>query len=207
MQTLRTRADLANAVADLTKRDTRLAEARARVGAPSFRRRKGGFEGLMEILVSQQISDAAAATIHGRLVDALPEISPAAFLTLTSETLSACGISRPKQRYLTALAEALVNGTLDLKALHRADDDTIRAQLTALPGIGPWSADIYLLFCLSRADCFPAGDLALQESYRMLYGKRKRPDAATLAKHAEAWRPYRAVAARLLWMFYRHARQ
>ncbi|MEE2474355.1 DNA-3-methyladenine glycosylase 2 family protein, partial [Pseudomonas aeruginosa] len=115
------------------------------------------------------------------------------------EALRACGLSAPKMRTLRAGAQAIVAGELDLDALAGASAEEAHAALTSIKGVGPWTADIYLLFCLGHPDAFPAGDLALQEAARIAFRMRKRPDARKLEALARKWRPWRAVAARLLW--------
>jgi DNA-3-methyladenine glycosylase II len=117
--------------------------------------------------------------------------------------LKALGLSAPKIRTLRATADAVVTGTLPLDTLHRLEAEEAVEALTAVKGIGPWTADIYLLFCLGHSDAFPAGDLALQEAARVGFRMRARPDAAKLEKLARRWRPYRGVAAKLLWAYYR----
>ena len=123
-------------------------------------------------------------------------------LALDEATLSGVGISRPKQRYLRILAESVLNGELNIAKLNRADNETVYQTLVAITGIGPWTAECYLLFVLRRADMFPAGDLALQHGVRMMYGLDDKPSAEALADFAQRWQPYRGAAARLLWSFY-----
>ena len=134
-------------------------------------------------------------------------MTPQAWLAADDATLAACGVSAPKRRYLSGLAQAVLDGHLLFSALHRAENDAAHKMLTALTGIGPWTADCYLLFNMRRADCFPAGDLALQEGYRLLYRKNTRPDAAQLTALAQDWSPLRGAAARLLWVYYGQQRQ
>ncbi len=201
------KADLRRAVEWLAGRDKRLAHTYERHGLPDLRARPDGFSGLVRLLISQQVSTAAAAAIQAKFDQQVPSAEPHAILSLSAEELAACGISRPKQRYLRILAEALESGDLDLKALHRADNTEIYNALTALTGIGPWTAECYLLFSLRRRDVFPAGDLALQQAYKMLYRKRQRPDAKQLAKLAKIWSPHRGAAARLLWHYYNGERK
>lgn len=206
-QTYKTQADLADVLAHLAKDDAGMAEALARYGVPPLRKRADGFAGLIALLISQQVSTAAATAIKARFDAAFPKARPQDILAASDENLAACGISRPKQRYLRGLSAAVADGTLNPKALRRAPDDEVFAQLTALTGIGPWTADCYLLFCLGRQDCFPAGDLALQEGYRVLYRLNTRPNAKTLTGLSERWSPYRGAAARMLWTYYNGERQ
>jgi DNA-3-methyladenine glycosylase II len=123
-------------------------------------------------------------------------------LAASDDDLRSCGLSSPKIRTLRAIAAAMEDGALDLAAIERLDAEAAREALTRVKGIGPWSADVYLLFCLGHPDVWPAGDLALQEAARMALGLRSRPDAKRLEKIGERWRPWRAVAARLLWAYY-----
>ena len=163
-----------------------------------------GFEGLARIVVGQQLSLASAQAIWGRMQRAAQPMTPRAFLKLSDAELRAAGLSTGKVKTLRALSEAMVGG-LDLDRLARAPETEVHETLTALPGIGPWSADIYLLFCLGRADAFAAGDLALQIAARAALGLEERPSRDELFAIAERWRPWRGVAAHLLWAYYKVA--
>lgn len=190
---------LATGAAYLLRIEPRFAPALA---APlPLRRRPDGFAALVDAIVSQQVSVASAAAIHGRMV-AAGLTDPAALALATDESLRAAGLSRQKIRYLRALAAA----DLDYDALRAAPDAEVIARLVALPGIGPWTAEIYAMFSLGRADVFAPGDLALQEAARLLFDLPARPAPAELRRMAEAWSPWRAVAARALWAYYRIAR-
>ncbi len=150
---------------------------------------------------------ASANAIFARLEAALHPLSAETALAAAEEGLRACGLSGPKIRALTAAAEAVAARGLDLAALaHMPAPDAHRA-LVAVKGIGPWTADIFLLFCLGHPDAFPAGDLALQEAARLALDLKTRPDARKLERIAERWRPYRAIAARMLWAYYRVAKR
>ncbi len=176
-------------------------------GPPPLRRREPGFAGLAAIIVSQQLSVASASAIFGRLEAALAPLSAEATLAAGEPLLRACGLSGPKIRALTAAAEAVARQNLDLAALaHLPAPDAHRA-LVAVKGVGPWTADIFLMFCIGHPDAFPAGDLALQEAAKLALGLKKRPDARKLEKIAERWRPYRGVASRMLWAYYRVAKR
>jgi len=170
-------------------------------GPPPLRRREPGFAGLAAIIVSQQVSVASAKAIFGRLEATLQPLHAEAVLAAGEATLRACGLSGPKIRALTAVAEAVAEG-LDLSALASLPAAEAHRALVAVKGIGPWTADIFLLFCVGHPDAFPAGDLALQEAARLALGLRQRPDVRKLEKIAERWRPYRGVAARMLWAYY-----
>lgn len=178
------------------------------IGGPTpLRRREPGFAGLAAIIVSQQVSVASANAIFGRLEAALAPLSAEAVLAAGEETLRGCGLSGPKMRALTAVAEAVAGRGLDLAALAHMPAPEAHRALVAVKGIGPWTADIFLLFCLGHPDAFPAGDLALQEAAKLALDLKTRPDALKLERLAERWRPYRGIAARMLWAYYRVAKQ
>ncbi len=189
-------------VAELVARDPDLAALRARVGTPPLWARPHGFGTLVHIILEQQVSLASARAAYDRLRAAVDPLSPDRFLALDDALLKAIGFSRQKIGYARALAQAILCGELDLDALPYLADDTVREQLLARKGIGPWSAEIYLLMALGRADAWPAGDLALAIAAQEVKGLATRPDPATLTAVAEPWRPWRAVAARLLWQHY-----
>ncbi|MBV9432486.1 MAG: DNA-3-methyladenine glycosylase 2 family protein [Hyphomicrobiales bacterium] len=170
---------------------------------PPLRRREGGFAGLCAIIVSQQLSVASANAIWAKFTARIAPLTPHAMLAATDEDLRLAGLSRPKQRSLRALAKALVEGSLVLDTLHGATPEEVHAALTMVSGIGPWTADIYLMACIGHADAFAAGDLALQEAARHAFRLEQRPSEKELVELAEAWRPWRGVAARVLWSYYR----
>ena len=171
------------------------------LGPLPLRRRADGFSAIVDAVVGQQISIHAAAAIAGRMAEA-GLISAEAIAAADDAALQGAGLSRPKIRYLRGIALAGVDWT-GLRAL---PDDEVSAALVALPGIGPWTAEIYLKFALGRADAFAAGDLALQEAAKALYELPERPGPAQLIALAEPWRPWRSVAARGLWAYYRLAK-
>jgi DNA-3-methyladenine glycosylase II len=172
-------------------------------GPPPLRRREAGFAGLAAIIVAQQVSTASAAAIFGRLQAFIMPLEAPEIAKATEEDLRACGLSNAKIRALRALAHAIVEGGLDLKGLADLDAEDAHKALVAVKGIGPWTADIFLLFCLGHPDAFPAGDVALQEAAKVALNLKRRPDAARLERIAERWRPLRGVAARMLWAYYR----
>ena len=179
---------------------------------PPLRAGTPGFVGLVEIVASQQISKSAANTILARLWHKIDEAKPSpksppveSYTALSEEEKRACGLSRPKIKYIDGIAAACLAGKLDPEALAALDDTALLKTLTTLPGLGLWSAEIYALFILGRPDIMPAADLALQESARQLLGLSQRPDHKTLRHISDAWRPYRSAAARLLWHYYRGA--
>jgi len=170
-------------------------------GHPPLRRRPAGFEGLARIVVGQQVSVASAEAIWGRTVLAVQPFEPQALLALKDRKLVAAGLSGGKIRTLRAVATAAANG-LDLTRLDHLADEEVHAALTAVSGIGPWTADVFLLFCLGRADAWAAGDLALQIAAKEAFGLDELPDKVAMLELAERWRPWRGVAARLLWSYY-----
>jgi DNA-3-methyladenine glycosylase II len=197
-------ARLREAAEALRQLDPDLVETLMAVGGPPpLRRREPGFAGLAAIIVSQQVSVASANAIFGRLEARIAPLDAARLAAATEDDLRACGLSSPKIRALRALAEAVAERGLDLAALAQLDAEEAHAALVAVKGVGPWTADIFLLFCLGHPDAFPAGDLALQEAAKLALGLKGRPDAARLERIAERWRPWRGVAARMLWAYYR----
>lgn len=175
-------------------------------GHPPLRRRPSGFEGLGRIIVGQQVSVASASAIWTRTAAACSPFEPAVLLSLTDEQLAGAGLSRPKIRALRAIAEACTS-RLDLAGLDNAGEEQVHAALTDVVGIGPWTADVYIMFCLGRADAWAPGDLALQIAAQRAMGLNERPNADTLKSIGERWRPWRGVAARLLWAYYAALKQ
>ena len=171
-------------------------------GQPPLRRRPGGLEGLVRIVMGQQLSVASADAIWTRLRAAYEPFEHGKLLRARTTKLQKVGLSAAKIRTVRAIAEAVAAGFIDFDALSAMPADDAHQMLTAVHGIGPWTTDIYLLFCLGHGDAWPAGDLALQEGARMAFALPERPDAKALTVMAEAWRPWRGVAARLLWAYY-----
>jgi DNA-3-methyladenine glycosylase II len=200
---IHTEADLAAATARLIAADSRLAAAHALAGPLPLRRRSGGFEGLASIVVSQQLSTASASAILGRLAAAIDPLDHAGMLQARTPKLRRVGLSMGKIRTLRAIARAIRDGALDPKTLVDMPADDAHRLLMQVHGIGPWTADIYLLTCLGHADAWPAGDLALQEAARLALALKTRPTTKEMGPLAEPWRPWRGVAARLLWTYYR----
>lgn len=191
----------------LLDHDPSLRELFAVAGRPAVRKRDPGFEGLCAIITGQQVSTASAAAIWSRVRTRFDPMVPEAVLAATDDDLRGCGLSTPKIRTIRAAAEAVASGAVPLGRLPRLPADEAHAHLVTVKGIGPWTADIYLLFCIGHPDAFPAGDLALQEAVRMGYGLEARPDAAGLTAFAERWRPWRGAAAKLLWAYYSATRR
>ncbi|PRH88893.1 Fe-S cluster assembly protein HesB [Labrys okinawensis] len=198
---IRSRAEILAGVEALRALDPRLAAIHDLCGEPPLRRREGGLEGLAWIIVSQQVSVASARAIWARTKAVFDPFTARRLVSAPEADFRAGGLSMPKIRTLRALGQAMLEG-LDLDALATLSADEARLELTKVKGIGPWTADIYLMFCLGHGDAFATGDLALQEAARMLLELEERPDAAALADIAEAWRPWRSVAARLLFAYY-----
>lgn len=199
---LHTQTELEAALAQLVLADPRLRPIAEKAGAFTLRRREGGFAGLCAIVCGQQLSTASAAAIRDRLFKAFDPFHHDAVRLARTEKLKRLGLSAPKIKSIKAIGAALSKGHIDLDAVGNMPADEAHEALVKLHGIGPWTADIYLLFCLGHADAFPAGDLAVQEAARIGLNLRKRPDAKQLAKIAEAWRPWRGVAAHLMWAYY-----
>ena len=179
----------------------RMAHAMDQTGALPLRRKPDGFAQLLSAIISQQVSVASANAIWKRLQQA-KLTGPRKIILAPDDDLRAVGLSRQKIRYARALAEARI----DYRALRDAPDDKVVAILTEVPGIGVWTAEIYAMFSLGRADVIAPGDLALQEAARILYDLPKRPTDKELRRMAEAWSPWRSVAARVLWAYYRVAK-
>lgn len=172
------------------------------VGDPPLRRHASGFVGLAQVVVSQQLSAASAGAIWKRTAIVVDPFDAATLLRQEIGSLRAAGLSQGKVRTLRAAAEAIASGALSLEAAVKHED--LRAALLAINGIGPWTADIYMMFCLGHADGFASGDLALQVAAQRAFKLDAKPSARELEEIAERWRPWRGVAARLLWSFYVH---
>ncbi|MEL6793255.1 MAG: DNA-3-methyladenine glycosylase 2 family protein [Pseudomonadota bacterium] len=201
MRIIETQADVNEGAAALAGICPRLAEALSIIGEAPLRRRADGFAALLQAIVSQQVSVAAARGIWGRVEAAGLHVEDAV-RGADEEALRAVGLSRPKARYAKAIAEA----RLDYAELRELPEEEAVALLTAIKGVGVWTAEIYLMFAVGRADIFAPGDLALRESARVLYGMKERPSEAALREQAEAWRPWRSVAARILFAYYHHVK-
>jgi DNA-3-methyladenine glycosylase II len=199
---IRTEECVAEGAAWLAAREPRFAHALRLTGPLPLRRREDGFRALLSAIVSQQVSVASANAIWARL-EAAELCDADRMAAATDEALRAAGLSRQKARYGQALARA----GIDFAALRDVPDDGVVEVLTAVPGIGRWTAEIYAMFALGRADVFAPADLALQEGARLLFGLPSRPGERALRAMAEAWSPWRAVAARTLWAYYHVEKQ
>jgi DNA-3-methyladenine glycosylase II len=200
---LDTQADLETALATLAAQDKRLAPILATAGMPALRRRESGFAGLAAIVVAQQLSTASATAIWNRLHAAYDPLTPAAIAKARADRLARLGLSAAKIKTLKNLSRELVATRFDLAALANEDADSAHQKLIASHGIGPWTADVYLLFCLGHADAWPGGDLAIQEGIRLGLQLETRPTAKETTALAEPWRPLRGAAAHLWWAYYR----
>ena len=189
----------------LGARDKDIAKALKVVGYPEPRNREPGFGALLNIIAAQQVSASAATAIRERLMAAVDPLTPKNFLAASDETLRAVGLSRRKVEYGRGIAEAMLTGNLDAERLAACSDDEVVEALTALRGLGRWSAEIYMLSALRRADVWPADDLAIQEALRRLKGLEERPTRAVSEEIVEPWRPWRGVAALFLWHYYKGA--
>jgi DNA-3-methyladenine glycosylase II len=182
--------------------DSDLARILDKLGTPPMWQREPGFATLLCIILEQQVSLAAAKAIFNRLYGVVVTLTPENFLTLDDAQLRGIGFSRQKILYCRGLAQAIATSQLDLTKLEKMDETTIRTELKRLKGIGDWTVDIYLLMALQRPDAFPKGDLAIAIALQKLKNLPTRPTPAQLEAMTQHWRPWRAVAARLLWHYY-----
>lgn len=192
----------ATAVEELARRDKDLAGIVITYGQPPLWVREPGFPSLLYIILEQQVSLASARALYQRLQEAVKPLTPNRFLKLTETEMRRLGFSRQKAHYTRLLAEAIHRKQFALHKLHELEDALAREQLTALKGIGNWTADIYLLSALRRPDIWPTGDLALATAVQEVKRLRKRPSPEKLEIMSAPWRPWRAVAARLFWHAY-----
>lgn len=200
--TLLTQETLTAAVETLAQRDDDLARVYAQFGVPPMWDRAPGFGTLIHMILEQQVSLASAQAAFDRLCEAVDPLMPQGFLTLDDDALRGVGFSRQKTSYGRYLAKTILDGALDLDALSALPDEEVHAKLCELKGIGPWTADIYLLMVLCRPDRWPIGDRALVVAAREVKGLDADPTPQGMTDLGEAWRPYRSVAARLLWHHY-----
>jgi DNA-3-methyladenine glycosylase II len=207
MQRIRNEKDLKEGVTALVKSCAHMARIYALAGDPPLRRRPSGFKGLVRVITSQQLSVASAGAIWRRLEATIEPFTASRLLSISDDDLRTAGLSKGKIVTLRGLAEAVETGSLDLETLSQQPEEVIHAKLTVLKGIGPWTADIYILFCLARADAWSPGDLALQVAVKEALELEVRPDQELMRELAEAWRPWRAVAARMLWAYYSRRRK
>lgn len=204
-ETIETEDDLAAGLAQLRAQDRRLERVVAQAGAVPLRRTEPGFASLADIIVAQQVSKQSAAAISGRMRKIIDPLTPECFMAAGVPGWRQVGLSRPKQRTLAAVCQAIAADRLDLDRICALDADMAIATMTAVRGIGPWTAEVYLLFAAGHRDIFPAGDLALRAAAAAAFDLDHRPDEEALRQMAESWAPWRGVAARLLWAYYAKA--
>jgi DNA-3-methyladenine glycosylase II len=199
--------ELNRGVLALAEMDADLRDVVTRHGPPPLWDREPGFSTLLRIILEQQVSLASARAAYERLLGVVSPVTPAALLALDDAALRGAGFSRQKAAYARELAATLVDGTFDLDGLENKGDDDVRVDLTRLRGIGTWSADIYLLMALRRSDVWPRSDLALATAAAEVKKLKTRPSPDELESLASGWRPWRAVAARILWHHYLSTRR
>lgn len=192
---------------ELVALDPRLVPVREICGDVPLRLGQPGFAGMVNIIVSQLLSVASANAIHGRVVEVLGQVDAERFMALPEEDLRGCGLSGGKYRTMQVVAEAELSGALKYDILPELPVPEAMAELTALKGIGPWTAEIYLLSIVGHPDVFPAGDLALQKMVGHALGRKKRPDEKATRRLTKKWSPYRGAAARLMWRYFAVLRQ
>ncbi len=202
-RTIETIDDVAEGMEHLLRVEPRFERAFTAAGMPPLRRQPAGLAALLYIITEQQISLAAAAAIWRRFEKRFHPFDPLVLLAAGDDDYRACGQSGAKIRTIRALAEALRAGSVDLDRMAQLEDAPARKELMAIKGIGPWTADIYLLSCLGRRNVWPSGDLALQVAAQLVFDLAQRPDRTEMEELAQDWQPWRAVAARLLWAHYR----
>ena len=202
MQIIRNEGDVEQGLSELLRLDPRLSAVAADAGPLPLRLREPGFAGLAHIIVSQMVSRASAEAIWRRMLPVSGELKAETYVMLHDEAWREFGLSRAKATTLSGIANAVAAGHLDLTALSVLPPSEALQALTALKGVGPWTAEVYLMFCCGHADIFPSGDVALQNAVAAAFGLAQRPQAKALAAMAEAWSPWRSVAARLFWAYY-----
>ncbi|SEI18237.1 DNA-3-methyladenine glycosylase II [Rhizobium tibeticum] len=199
---IRSDDDVKEGLGNLLRLDPRLAPIAAEAGPLPLRLREPGFEGLAHVIVSQMVSRASAEAIWRRMRPVEGVLTADNYVLLHPDAWREFGLSRAKAQTLSRIADAVASGRLDLLALSALPPNEALAELTALKGIGPWTAEVYLMFCGGHADVFPSGDVALQNAVAAAFGLDARPPARELASLARAWSPWRSVAARLFWAYY-----
>jgi len=202
VQIIRNEGDVEQGLSELLRLDPRLSAVAADAGPLPLRLREPGFAGLAHIIVSQMVSRASAEAIWRRMLPVSGELKAETYVMLHDEAWREFGLSRAKATTLSGIANAVAAGHLDLTALSVLPPSEALQALTALKGVGPWTAEVYLMFCCGHADIFPSGDVALQNAVAAAFGLAQRPQAKALAAMAEAWSPWRSVAARLFWAYY-----
>ncbi|PKA42622.1 DNA-3-methyladenine glycosylase [Rhizobium sullae] len=202
VQIIRSDEDIREGLKHLLRLDPRLAGIAEEAGPIPLRLHEPGFAGLAHIIVSQMVSRASADAIWRRMSPAEGLLTAKSYVALRPDAWREFGLSRAKATTLSSIAEAVVSGRLDLALLSSKPPEEALAELTALKGVGPWTAEVYLMFCGGHSDVFPSGDVALQNAVAAAFGLAQRPQAKALASLATAWSPWRSVAARLFWAYY-----
>lgn len=197
-----TKTTFSHALTFLSRQDPDLGHVIDLYGKPPLWFREPGFPALVQIILEQQVSLASAKAAFDRLDERLNSVEPSSFLTLSDVELRTIGFSRQKTRYCRQLATAIVGGELILESLENLDNNAARTELTKMIGIGPWTADIYLIVSLRRPDIWPPGDIALATSFQKLKNLDRRPNVLEMTEISESWRPWRTVAAKILWHYY-----
>ncbi len=187
--------------------DKRLVDVSRQAGPFEIRKQPGGFAGLAKVICGQQLSVASARAIWGRFELLDGALDPARYLTLSEETVRSVGFSLGKFKTVRVIAEAVASGTLDFDRLETLSAEAAVAELTALKGVGPWTAEIYLMFCSGHPDVFPSGDLALQKAVQWALGLDAQPTSKQLVSIASTWSPHRHAAALLFWRYYAMTKQ
>lgn len=206
VDSIKTEQDIVEGLEKLSRLDQTLLPIIKQTPCVPLRREQSGFAGLVRIIIGQHVSTASAAAIHGRFIKAIHPITPKRYLQTPEKILIQIGLTRAKQATITSLANAILDGALDLDEINQLNERQAITRLTALKGIGPWTAEVYLLFCAGHPDIFAAGDLALREAVRHAYNMKERPSEKELREIATKWSPYRGIATRLFWSYYEYVK-
>ena len=207
MAIIQTDDDVARGVAALSAICPHMRMIAETCGQPPIRWREPGFGGLISTITAQQLSTSSANAIRTKLRAVIDPVTPAALAALGDDDLRACGYSAPKIRTMRAITDAILSGELPFDRLAEMPVAEAHAALVRIHGIGPWTAEVWMMFCLGVQDVFAPGDLALQEGAKLAMGLDQRPSAKALAEIATRWQPWRAVAARLIWAYYGHVKK
>lgn len=202
VDSIKTQRDIVEGLKKLSQLDETLLPIIKQTPSIPLRREQSGFLGLVRIIIGQHVSTASASAIHARFISAINPVTPENYLKATEATLIDIGLTRAKQATIANVAKSILDETLNLETINQLDATQAIEQLTALKGIGPWTAEVYLLFCAGHPDIFAAGDLALREAVRHAYNMEDRPSEKELRQIATKWSPYRGIATRLFWSYY-----
>ena len=206
MKIIKTEEDIVEGLRKLEQLDETLLPIIKQTPSIPLRREQSGFPGLVRIIIGQHVSTASAAAIDGRFIKAINPVTPENYLTAEEETLIQVGLTRAKQSTITNVAKAILDESLNLEEINQLKESQALKKLTNLKGIGPWTAEVYLLFCAGHPDIFAAGDLALREAVRHAYNMKERPSEKELRQIATKWSPYRGIATRLFWSYYAYVK-